>query len=337
MKHGKLREALSGDWIRWVSEHRERAHLFSESEIRAVDVALAAERPLLLLGEPGLGKTQLAEATAAALKAPFVRWTVDARTAPGDLLFQVDYVERLAAAQVAGVTRGEHAESKADTQDESGVEALARDNFLNPGPLWWALDWEQARRFRLGEPPERHQEFESGDRVVVLIDEIDKADPDVPNALLEVLGSDRFRGPGYDVNRDPKKQAAPLVVITSNDERDLPDAFLRRCVVHVLTIPEEADAFFVERGRLQFKDLAEDVLIAAAECLIKDRSDLGSGPKPGLAEYLDLLRVLNGIPAEEDETAASRCKCQIALIEQLQQFTFQKYGAIAAQRRGRNE
>lgn len=324
--------------IEWHSREGRRVHVFEEADVAAVDTALGARRPLLLLGEPGTGKTQLASAVAAAFDAPFVSWTVDARTEPGDLLFTIDHIKRLANAQVAGAL---HAAGSDDPNTaRSRIEhAMKLDRYVVPGPLWWALDWRGAKAAEAGERGriERFDAFERTRRVVALIDEIDKAEPDVPNGLLEVLGSSSFRGPIETVARDPRMQEQPLVFITSNDERDLPDAFLRRCVVHVLRFPDDFVAGMVLRGRAHFPSMPEELLVAAAELLDEDRRALREGARPGLAEYIDLLRVLDAMTAEPGESPEDHTRRRRRAIGVIGRFTFEKYAEIAAERARREQ
>ncbi len=319
--------------MEWDSRGRRHVHVFEEADVAAVDTALAARRPLLLLGEPGTGKTQIAAAVAAAFDAPFVSWTLDARTEPGDLLFTVDHIKRLANAQVAGAL---HAIGSDDANiARSKIEhAMKLDRYVVPGPLWWALDWKGALATEANEREriERFEAFGRTRRVVALIDEIDKAEPDVPNGLLEVLGSNSFRGPVATVARNPNEQEAPLVFITSNDERDLPDAFLRRCVVHVLRLPDDFVAGMARRGRAHFPSMPDELLVAAAELLHADRAALHEGARPGLAEYIDLLRVLDAMPADASESPADHTQRRRRAINVIGRFTFKKFSEIAAER-----
>lgn len=264
-----------------LSANPRRVHIFSDLDIQAVEAALGAQRPLLILGEPGIGKSQLAEACAIALDRQFVSKTVDALTEPGDLLWHEDAVSRLAEAQLAAASGGE---------DPQAVRArLERRNFVTPGVLWVAFDPRGAAEAS-GTPATG----KAG--VVALIDEIDKAESSVPNGLLEALGAGQFSVPG---RHDPVRAGTwPLVIITSNDERPLPKAFIRRCIVHHMVAPA-SDAFvdwLVRRGRAYYaSDDQIEILTHVAQVVNADREAARRErllPLPGLAEYLDLLRTL---------------------------------------------
>jgi MoxR-like ATPase len=297
----------------------ERFHEFDERSIGAVKAALAAKRPLLVRGEPGVGKTQLAEAVAIELKRAFYSFTVDSRTESRDLLWHFDAVMRLAQAQLlAAVTR-----------DEARIEReLSVRNFVYPGPLWWAFDSNSALAAcrRGGATPldqERNRLYQ-GNGWVVLIDEIDKAESDVPNGLLEALGSGQFTPFGYE---EPVTigAVAPLIILTTNRERSLPDAFVRRCLVLQLDLPSEAAAliaYLQRRGQAHFgRATTRDVLRQAAEQLVADRQFAERAqlsPLPGQAEYLDLVRAVIGM-------AAGNKRKQRQLIDAATRFTLKKH------------
>lgn len=272
----------------------DRIHLLQVREIHAINAALAAGRPLLVRGEPGVGKSQLARAAAKTLGRAFVKHVIDSHTESRDLMWTFDAVKRLAEAQLAGALRGDSAKARED---------LAVNRFLNPGPLWWALNWTSAEaQARLAET-ECPSQPDGGDwqkGTVLLLDEIDKAETEVPNGLLEVLGAREFTPVGH--SRPIRAVGAPpLVIITTNEERVLPDAFLRRCLVLHLSLPEteaELIAFLVARGQAHFPDASMALLREAAEMLHADRAaaiQQQIRPYPGQAEYLDLLRAVLGM------------------------------------------
>lgn len=272
-----------------------RRHVFEAADVHAVNAALASRRPLLLRGKPGTGKSQLALAAAVGLDRAFVSQVVDARTESRDLLWRFDAVRRLANAQVAGASRRSEAEGEPDAPDH---DPLHESFYTAPGLLWWAFDWSGAER-QAGKvkvtPPSVRRGCDPENGVVILLDEIDKADSSVPNGLLGVLGDGEFSVPGVAEVRC--KGVAPLVVITTNEERSLPDAFLRRCAVHQLALdrdPLALERWLLRLGEAHFPELDAGLFEEAVTLLLKDREaclreDLHP---PGGAEYLDLLRVI---------------------------------------------
>jgi MoxR-like ATPase len=292
-------------------------HLFEQQHGYALMAAEAAGRPLLLRGEPGTGKSQLARAAAVAQQRLFLSVVVNAHTECEDLQWQFDAVARLGEAQImASVPAAER------------LSHLHHNRFLSPGPLWWALNWESAERqfqhcyHACAAMPERPAGWQPSHGSVLLIDEIDKADTDLPNGLLETLGNGDFKVPylGESVRRGACVPA-PLVIITTNEERELPAAFVRRCLVLPLGLPENPDellAFLVKRGEAHFGDKCSgEVRYRAAELLLADRAVVEPGqPKPGQAEYLDLLRAITNMAQAEAE--------QLGLLDTLRQFVYRK-------------
>jgi MoxR-like ATPase len=311
------------------SQAPEQVHCFDQCEIDAVHAALAARRPLLVRGEPGVGKTQLARAVAMDLGMAYVQHVIDIRTESRDLLWHFDAVGRLADAQLHGAlaAHGDSDRCQADTIAARAAlqECLAVEHYLYPRPLWWAFDWNGAkeRALALKRPiPELLPGCDPANGVVVLIDEIDKAESDVPNGLLEALGAGCFTPQGMTepvVINGP----APLVIITTNEERTLPDAFLRRCLVLVLALPEGVAALadhLVARGQAHFPRADETILREAAQQVIQDRSTALQRqwrPLPGQAEYLDLVRAVLELAATADE--------QRALLGTIGRYVLQKH------------
>lgn len=252
---------------------------YDDRIVLAVNVALAAGRPLLVRGDPGTGKSSLARSVARLLGWRFYAATVSSRTTARDLLWTFDTVARLADAQAR--------------------ERRHRLAYLTPGPLWWAFDPASAGRRGVAEdrwqkaldrgvrPAPDPATPTTSERAVVLIDEIDKADPDVPNDLLVPLGSFTFtleEGPTV------AAAAAPLVVLTTNEERDLPRAFLRRCVVLALKEPKPARLRRIalrHYPQLEGTPLLDDVLVEYDQ-VRKSRLAAFEQP-PGVAELLDAL------------------------------------------------
>jgi MoxR-like ATPase len=330
----------------------------------------------LITGEPGVGKTQIAEAAAVALGRCLLTTVVDSRTEARDLLYSVDTVRRLAEAQLCGAFPSLYlpavspnpavhdadgaaaaaiAGSGANSVERRTLEnrlrfarrQIALKRFVAPGPLWWAFDWESAmKQSRLSQtavPHSREHWQKAQGQAVLLIDEIDKAETDVPNGLLEALGERKFRPVGRPKDVVQSHQT-PLVVITTNGERALPDPFLRRCFVLHLELPgkfdeqgrnTELENWLVERGKRHFlvgtvkpktsretSETTEKVLREAAAKLVADRWDAidrQRSLKPGQAEYLDLVRaVVESGPGAENE------KRQLEQLDEFREFVFSK-------------
>ena len=294
-------------------------HVIDQDSIDAVNAALAIGRPLLVRGDPGTGKSQLARAAAAALGRSFVHHAVDGGTETRDLIWKIDGLARLAQAQVLGVQR------KLD--DTEVARQLDIRRFVEPGPLWWGFDWNGAAKQAKDLAPGVHAAAPGGVRrdngCVVLVDEIDKADASVPNGLLDALGNRCFAVPGVGtVRMDPA--CPPLIVLTTNEERALPDAFLRRCLVLQLALPAEPSAlvaFLVGRGRAHYAaDRCGDaVLLRAAEMVAADRLEMRSREvaAPGLAEYVDLV----GVAVAQATTDAAR----LELLDRVRKFALRKH------------
>jgi MoxR-like ATPase len=312
----------------------EQVHVFSEKEILAIDTALAARRALLVRGEPGIGKTQLARAAAIALKRPFVSLVVDARTESHDLLWHFDALARLGEAQLLGALRIGGGESAPGGEKDIAAlrKLLSIENFIHPGPLWWAFDWDSAAA-QAGRvtgivtiPPDG---CDPANGVVVLIDEIDKAESDVPNGLLEALGSGEFtpRGTTAPIRA---KGVPPLVLVTTNEERPLPDAFVRRCLVLQLRLPEASEKELIDylerRATAHFPDTDSKLLELAVKQLIKDRAKARQEhwlPLPGQAEFIDLLRAVRDLAPCDP---ASQC----AQLERIAGFALRKHPGAEA-------
>jgi MoxR-like ATPase len=311
-------------------------HVFESRSLTALKAASAAGRPLLVVGEPGIGKSQLARALATVTGRAYEAYALDTRTEPEELCYRFDAVRRLAQAQLEAVVRmGRSATGTADERQGRSLREelraeLAVERFVEPGPLWRAFDWASADKQTEQADLGPHQP--SGNPTlgtVLLLDEIDKADASVPNALLEALGEGRFRVPGSTkpvVMREPR----PLVIATANEEDTLPDAFVRRCLVLHLALPEADSALVVwlmKRAVDHFGEHAPDEALRrkAAERLVRDRGRARELQLslPGQAEYLDLLRALRDW--DKGRTSGAPEFSAKALLEELAEFLFSKH------------
>lgn len=246
-----------------------RDYVYRDDQIvLAVNVALAAGRPLLVTGDPGSGKSTLAADVAAHLGWAFAGTTITSRTRQDDLVARTDSVRRLSDAQVGEVRPGD-------------------DAYLVPGVLWWAFDGDSAAEIAGTASDQRVRPEHAGNGVVVLLDEIDKAEPDLPNDLLDPLDSLTIRVPG----RKPVKAASEvLIVITSNGERAMPPAFLRRCISLALG---DGDPGFLAAVAVSHFGPREDRLYSDVAARLGQLSQAAASEhrrKPSTAEYLDTVR-----------------------------------------------
>ena len=241
------------------------SYIASEDLRHAVNVAVALARPLLVRGEPGTGKTLLAENLASSLGLPLIRWHVKSTTKARDGLYVYDTVARLHDSRF----------------DSANVRDIAK--YIKLGPLGEALD--------------------SPTRVVLLIDEIDKADLEFPNDLLHELDTMKFRID--ETGREVAAKERPIVIITSNNEKELPDAFLRRCVFHYIQFPSRE--LMAEIVRVHHPDITDRVLDNTLEVFFGLRATPKLRKKPSTSELIDwimalkkagvdLSRVSGGIP-----------------------------------------
>ena len=305
----------------WLASH----YLLDGKAQDALKLAVACGRPLLVRGLPGTGKSDLARAAAEFLKREFIYEVVTARTEPQDLLWHFDAIARLADAQAQ-------------------AKSCSPDSYVRPGSMWWALNRDSAQVQQakydkraaecLAEQKEEPQNTPADKQkmgTVLLLDEIDKADSELPNSLLEVLANTGFKKTWSTSTVKPDGRQKPLIIITTNEDRELPPAFVRRCLVLNIAAAADFSRWIKKRARVHFHDpeqadnkhdlpdLTAAVLDAAAKQLMQDREEHGNDtPKPGLAEYLDLLRGLYHMAAGDEAQ-------QLALLERVSQFSYKKH------------
>lgn len=225
-------------------------YIASEELQLAVNAAVTLERPLLIKGEPGTGKTMLAEEVAQSLGTELIPWHIKSTTKAQQGLYEYDAVSRLRDSQLG----------------DPKVQDIS--NYIVKGKLWHA--------------------FEAQQRPVLLIDEIDKADIEFPNDLLQEL--DRMEFYVYETRQTVKAAQRPIVIITSNNEKELPDAFLRRCFFHYIRFPDKDEmARIVD---VHFPELKRNLLNQALESFFNLRELPGLKKKPSTSELIDWLKLL---------------------------------------------
>jgi MoxR-like ATPase len=229
----------------------------------AVNAAIRLERPLLVKGEPGTGKTELARQVASALGLRMIEWNVKSTTKAQQGLYEYDAVSRLRDSQLG----------------DARVHDIG--NYIRKGKLWEA--------------------FEADERVVLLIDEVDKADIEFPNDLLQEL--DRMEFHVYETGETVRARIRPIVIITSNNEKELPDAFLRRCFFHYIRFPDaETLGRIVE---VHYPGIKRRLLSEALTRFFEIRDTPGLKKKPSTSEVLDWIRLLVADDVEPEVLAAS--------------------------------
>jgi len=224
----------------------------------AVNAAVILQRPLLIKGEPGTGKTLLAEEVAAALGMPLMQWHVKSTTKAQQGLYEYDAVSRLRDSQLGS-----------DQVHDVG-------NYIRKGKLW--------------------QAFDANERVVLLIDEIDKADIEFPNDLLVELDKMEFHV--YETGERVQARHRPVVIITSNNEKELPDAFLRRCFFHYINFPDKHTMKAIVD--VHYPDISQALVAEAMQMFFDVRAIPGLKKKPSTSELIDWLKLLMADEIPED-------------------------------------
>ncbi len=274
-----------------------QSYIASEDLQVAVNAAVTLQRPLLVKGEPGTGKTELARQVAASLDLPIIEWSIKSTTRAQQGLYEYDAVSRLRDSQLG--------------------DARVNDvkNYIRKGKLW--------------------QAFEAEGRVVLLIDEIDKADIEFPNDLLQELDQMQFFV--YETGETIKARQRPVVIITSNNEKDLPDAFLRRCFFHYIRFPElETLKAIVD---VHFPGIKPALLTTALTQFYEIRETPGLKKKPSTSEVLDWLKLLLAEDLSPEDlkrdNASALPKLHGALLKNEQDVHLFERLAFMARRQGR--
>lgn len=258
-------------------------YVYSEEVVLAVNVALATNRPLLIRGPTGSGKSSLAANVARCMNWRYYEDVISSRTQARDLLWTFDTIRRLS-----------------DAQTERKLREIAA--YVQPGVLWWAFDGKSARAQALllddtgKTQADRYNEKMETERAVVLLDEIDKADPDVPNNLLVPLGSYEFQVTETGTKVRLEHAEPPVVFITTNGERELPSAFQRRCVVLELEHEEDYEDWLVKIARAHFGAKNLNLYKTLARRVGEEAKNVDL-QKPSTAEYLDAVQACRALGA----------------------------------------
>lgn len=278
-------------------------YLFTEDIAIALDVAFATNRPLLVAGEPGSGKSRLAEAIAALKGWHFLSKTMTSRTRLEELTVEMDHLRRMHDAYAG----------------KNGDASMKEDwVYHNPGIFWWAINHEGAKSrgqksktlvkkydVAVEFPGCFRQQKNDKHHIVLLIDEIDKAEPDLPNDLLEPLDRKSFGLPNgekvWGKKVDGKDEQEILTIITTNGERGLPAAFLRRCVSLVLESPKEQKLIEIANHHYPNANAERVKAVAAKIMKFREAAELQSWRAPSTSEFLDAVNACEDLDIDIDE------------------------------------
>ena len=252
-------------------------YIATEDLTVAVNAAVTLERPLLIKGEPGTGKTELAKQVALGLDLDMLEWNIKSTTKAQQGLYEYDAVSRLRDSQLG----------------DQRVNEIS--NYIRKGKLW--------------------ESFESNKKVVLLIDEIDKADIEFPNDLLQEL--DKMSFYVYETGKTIAAKHRPVVIITSNNEKELPDAFLRRCFFHYIKFPDQETLQKIVK--VHYPKIKDDLLSTALSQFFEIREQTGLKKKPSTSEVLDWLKLLLSEDLKQEdlrrETSSALPKLHGALLK----------------------
>ena len=271
-------------------------YIATEDLTVAVNAAVTLERPLLIKGEPGTGKTELAKQVALGLDLDILEWNIKSTTKAQQGLYEYDAVSRLRDSQLG----------------DQRVNEIS--NYIRKGKLW--------------------ESFESNKKVVLLIDEIDKADIEFPNDLLQEL--DKMSFYVYETGKTIAAKHRPVVIITSNNEKELPDAFLRRCFFHYIKFPDQETLQKIVK--VHYPKIKDDLLSTALSLFFEIREQTGLKKKPSTSEVLDWLKLLRSEDLKPEdlrrETSSALPKLHGALLKNEQDVQlFERLAFLARNQR----